>query len=236
MGQIQHTDWTDTTKSFCEEAEARAMMADDGPNNPGMDLKLEWLEQVRVNLPAVKRRVESLSGRRTVKQQWQAAWLLRAVTCIDLTTLAGDDTSANVSRLCLKAARPVRKDLLLAMGMEDAGLTCGAVCVYPNRVAECVEALKRFKAEDIPVAAVATGFPSGQFPLTTRLQEIKMAVADGAKEIDIVINRQLALEQRWTELYEESMPSCLLGSLCVGLSGSTRRPQASGLASSLPEA
>jgi len=179
------------------------MMAEDGPNNPGMELKLEWLEQVRVNLPAVKRRVESLAGRRTVKQQWQAAWLLRAVTCIDLTTLSGDDTSANVSRLCLKAARPVRKDLLLAMGMEDAGLTCGAVCVYPNRVAECVEALKRYKAEDIPVAAVATGFPSGQMPLPTRLQEIKMAVADGAKEIDIVINRQLALEQRWTELYEE---------------------------------
>merc|ERR1712223_1003007 len=184
-------------------SEATNKMVEDGPNNPGMELKLEWLEQVRVNLPAVKRRGESLPGRRTVKQQWQAAWLVRAVTCIDLTTLSGDDTSANVSRLCLKAARPVRKDLLLAMGMEDAGITCGAVCVYPNRVAEWVEALKRYKADDIPVAAVATGFPSGQMPLPTRLQEIKMAVADGAREIDIVINRQLALEQRWTELYEE---------------------------------
>merc|ERR1711953_669288 len=194
---------TDTNLSVRKKRRQETMVGEDGPNNPGMELKLEWLEQVRVNLPAVKGRVESLAGRRTVKQQWQAAWLLRAVTCIDLTTLSGDDTFANVSRLCLKASRPVRKDLLLAMGMEDAGLTCGAVCVYPNRVAECVEALKRYKAEDIPVAAVATGFPSGQMPLPTRLQEIKMAVADGAKEIDIVINSQLALEQRWTELYEE---------------------------------
>jgi len=178
-------------------------MAEDGPHNPGMELNLSWLEQVRVNLPAVKRRVESLGGRRTVKQQWQAAWLLRAVTCIDLTTLSGDDTSANTSRLCLKAARPVRKDLLVAMGMEDAGITCGAVCVYPNRVKECVEWLKKYKAEHVPVAAVATGFPSGQMPLATRLQEIEIAVEDGAKEIDIVINRQLALEHRWSELYEE---------------------------------
>jgi len=178
-------------------------MAEEGPNNSGMELDLAWLEEVRVNLPAVKRRVASLGGRRTVKQQWQAAWLLRAVTCIDLTTLAGDDTAANTARLCLKAARPVRKDLLEAMGMLDAGITCGAVCVYPNRVKECVQFLKRYKAEQIPVAAVATGFPSGQMPLVTRLQEIRLAVEDGAREIDIVINRQLALEHRWTELYTE---------------------------------
>jgi len=168
-----------------------------------MELDLAWLEQVRVNLPAVKRRVDSLGGRRTVKQQWQAAWLLRAVTCIDLTTLSGDDTSANTSRLCMKAARPVRKDLLVVMGMEGEGITCGAVCVYPNRVAECVEFLKKYKAASIPVAAVATGFPSGQMPLSTRLEEIRLAVGDGAREIDIVINRQLALEHRWSELYEE---------------------------------
>merc|ERR1712226_754183 len=127
--------------------------------------------------------------------------------------------------------------------MEDAGLTCGAVCVYPNRVAECVEALKRYKAEDIPVAAVATGFPSGQMPLPTRLREIKMAVADGAKEIDIVINRQLALEQRWTELYEEvkqmkaACGSAHMKSILaiVELSGNTKRQPVSGLVSSLPE-
>jgi len=174
-----------------------------GPNNPGIDLDLAWIEQVRVNLPAVLRRAATLGTRRTVKQQWQAAWLLKAVTCIDLTTLAGDDTEANTSRLCLKASKPVRKDLLEAMEMADAGITTGAVCVYPNRVKECVEFLKNYKAEQVPVAAVATGFPSGQFPLSTRLQEIKMAVEDGAKEIDIVINRSLALQNKWEELFNE---------------------------------
>merc|ERR1712002_5446 len=128
------------------------------PNNPGMELDLSWLEKVRVNLPAVLRRAATLGTKRTVKQQWQAAWLLRAVTCIDLTTLSGDDTDTNVTRLCLKAARPVRKDLLEAMGMGGAGITTGAVCVYPNRVKECVDFLRRYNAENIPVAAVATGF------------------------------------------------------------------------------
>jgi len=173
------------------------------PHNPGTELDLAWLEQVHINLPAVLRRASTLGTRRTVKQQWQAAWLLRAVTCIDLTTLAGDDTETNVARLCLKAARPVRKDLLEAMDMSDAGITTGAVCVYPNRVKECVQLLKRYKAESVPVAAVATGFPSGQYALSTRLQEIKMAVEAGAREIDIVINRQLALENNWTQLYNE---------------------------------
>jgi len=173
------------------------------PHNPGTKLDLAWLEQVQVNLPAVLRRAGTLGTRRTVKQQWQAAWLLRAVTCIDLTTLSGDDTEANVARLCLKAARPIRKDLMEAMDMTDVGITTGAVCVYPNRVKECVQLLKKYKAENVPVAAVATGFPSGQYSLTTRLQEIKMAVEAGASEIDIVINRQLALENKWEELYNE---------------------------------
>jgi len=173
------------------------------PHNPGMALDLAWLETVRINLPAVLRRAASLGTRRTVKQQWQAAWLLRAVTCIDLTTLSGDDTETNVARLCLKAARPVRRDLLEAMDMTEAGLTTGAVCVYPNRVKECVQLLKKYKAENVPVAAVATGFPSGQYSLDTRLQEIRMAVEAGAREIDIVINRQLALEHKWQELYDE---------------------------------
>jgi len=168
-----------------------------------MELDLAWLETVRINLPAVLRRAASLGTRRTVKQQWQAAWLLRAVTCIDLTTLSGDDTETNVARLCLKAARPIRPDLLDAMDMTEAGLTTGAVCVYPNRVKECVQLLKKYKAENIPVAAVATGFPSGQYSLDTRLQEIRMAVEAGAREIDIVINRQLALEHKWQELYDE---------------------------------
>jgi deoxyribose-phosphate aldolase len=100
-----------------------------GPNNPGVDLDLAWIQGVKVNLAAVKRRAETLGTRRTVKQQWQAGWLLRAVTCIDLTTLAGDDTPSNTSRLALKAARPIRPDILKAMDAEDLKITCGAVCV-----------------------------------------------------------------------------------------------------------
>lgn len=170
--------------------------------NPGCDLDLGWVNSVRINLPSVKRRAETLGTKRTVKKQWQAAWLLRAITCIDLTTLSGDDTNANVQRLCHKAARPVRHDIIKALGMEDAGITCGAVCVYPSRVAGAVKALEKIGA-DIPVAAVATGFPSGQYALKSRLEEIEMAVANGAKEIDIVINREMALTGNWKGLYEE---------------------------------
>jgi len=172
-------------------------------HNPGTELKLDWLEKVRINLPAVKRRADTLGTRRTVKMQWQAAWLCRALTCIDLTTLSGDDTESNVQRLCLKAARPLRKDIVEAIGMEEMGLTTGAVCVYPSRVKEAVNWLEKFKAPQIPVAAVATGFPSGQYSLDTRLQEIKFAIEEGATEIDIVINRTLALKQDWSALYEE---------------------------------
>merc|ERR1719412_1722046 len=178
-------------------------MATPTPDNAGIELDLAWLETVKINLPAVLRRAATLGTRRTVKQQWQAAWLLRAVTCIDLTTLSGDDTETNVSRLCLKAARPVRKDLMEAMDMTDARLTTGAVCVYPNRVSECVQLLKKYKAEQIPVAAVATGFPSGQYSLSTRLEEIKLAIEAGATEIDIVINRELALKNDWKGIYDE---------------------------------
>jgi len=166
-------------------------------------LDLAWLEKVRVNLPAVKRRASTLGTKRTVKMQWQAAWLCRALTCIDLTTLSGDDTETNVQRLCLKAAKPMRNDLIEAVGVEDLGLTVGAVCVYPSRVAEAVKWLEKFKAGQIPVAAVATGFPSGQYALETRLEEIRYAIKAGAKEIDIVINRTLALQHKWKELYEE---------------------------------
>ena len=90
-----------------------------GPSNPGTALDHSWLASVRVNLPAVQRRAATLGTKRTVKKAWQAAWLLRAATCIDLTTLGGDDTAANVQRLCLKATKPIRKDLLECMGMEN---------------------------------------------------------------------------------------------------------------------
>jgi len=172
-------------------------------NNPGLELDLEWIANVKCNLPAINRRAATLGTRRCVKKQWQAAWLCRAVTCIDLTTLAGDDTETNVQRLCLKAGNPIRKDIVMGMGMEEMNLSVGAVCVYPSRVPDAVAALKKFGHPEIPVAAVATGFPSGQFPLETRLREIEMAIENGASEIDIVINREMALRGDWTGIYME---------------------------------
>lgn len=129
--------------------------------NPGVPLDLEWVNRVRVNLPAVKRRADTLKTRRSVKKQWQAAWLLRAVTCIDLTTLSGDDTATNVARLCFKAQNPVRQDLLESMGMADKGITTGAVCVYSSRVPDAVKTLKDINSK-IPIASVAAGFPAGR--------------------------------------------------------------------------
>lgn len=129
--------------------------------NPGIPLDLEWVSKTRINLPAVKRRADTLKTRRSIKKQWQAAWLLRAVTCIDLTTLSGDDTATNVARLCFKAQNPVRQDLLESMGMADKGITTGAVCVYSSRVPDAVKTLKDIKSK-VPVASVAAGFPAGR--------------------------------------------------------------------------
>ncbi|XP_073477457.1 deoxyribose-phosphate aldolase isoform X3 [Aquarana catesbeiana] len=168
----------------------------------GTELDLGWISRVRVNHPAVLRRAEQIQTRRTVKKDWQAAWLLKAVTCIDLTTLSGDDTPSNIHRLCFKAKHPIRDDLLQSIKMEDFGVHTGAVCVYSARVLDTVKALKDAGC-DIPVASVATGFPAGQTPLKTRLEEVRTAVDDGATEIDIVINRTLVLTGRWKELYEE---------------------------------
>ncbi|XP_069618849.1 deoxyribose-phosphate aldolase [Ranitomeya imitator] len=170
--------------------------------NPGSEMDLGWVSRVAVNQPAVLRRAEQIQSRRTVKKDWQAAWLLKAVTCMDLTTLSGDDTAANVHRLCYKAKHPIRDDLLRSIKMDDSDIVTGAVCVYPARVTDSVKALKDAGCH-IPVASVATGFPSGQTPLKTRLAEVRTAVDAGAAEIDIVINRTLALGGRWEELYEE---------------------------------
>jgi deoxyribose-phosphate aldolase len=154
----------------------------------------------RVNRSAVERRTATLPGRRSIKKDWQAAWLLRAVTCIDLTTLAGDDTPGRVRRLCAKAKQPLRPDMLNALGVADQAITVGAVCVYPNRVRDAVEALQ---GTDIPVASVATGFPAGQTPLPQRIAEIEQAIEAGAREIDIVISRNYVLTGNWGALYEE---------------------------------
>lgn len=170
--------------------------------NAGMALDEGWLEQVHVNLPGANRRAQEILAGRSLKKQWQVAWQLRAVTLIDLTTLSGDDGPSNVRRLCCKAKRPVRQDLLDALGLSHKELTVAAVCVYPSRVADAVGTLKSIGC-DIPVASVATGFPSGQTGLWSRLDEIRQAVAAGAKEIDIVVNRTLVLSAKWNELYQE---------------------------------
>jgi deoxyribose-phosphate aldolase len=168
--------------------------------NPGIPLDMGWVRQARVNRSAVERRAATIPTRRTVKKEWQAAWLLRAITCIDLTTLQGDDTPGNVARLCAKARRPVRQEILDAMGAGGLDLKVGAVCVYHNLVEVAVEALR---GSDIPVAAVSTGFPAGQISFEQKLQEIEASVKAGASEIDIVISRAHVLTGHWQALYDE---------------------------------
>jgi len=167
--------------------------------NPPTDLDLDWVLSARVNRSAVERRAATLSGRRTVKKEWQVAWLAHAVSVIDLTTLAGDDTPGTVRRLAAKARHPVRADILAAHGLP-ADLHCAAVCVYHNLVATAVEACA---GSPVRVCAVSTGFPAGQIPHAQKLEEIALSVAAGAEEIDIVISRALALEARWEDLYAE---------------------------------
>ena len=168
--------------------------------NPGMPLDLARVEDVRVNRSAVERRAATIPTRRTVKQQWQAAWLLRAITCIDLTTLSGDDTPGTVRRLCAKAIHPVRSEVLERLGAQSLSIHTGAVCVYHNLVPVAVAALA---GTDIPVAAVSTGFPAGQNPLPQKIEEIHASVAAGAREIDIVISRAHVLTGNWQALYDE---------------------------------
>ena len=169
------------------------------PRNEGTAPDLDWALDARANQSAIERRAATLPGRRSVKKEWQAAWLARAVSLIDLTTLSGDDTPGRVRRLCAKAARPMRRDLLDAIGLPD--LRVGAVCVYHEMVPVAVEALQ---GTGIPVAAVSTGFPAGLSPFDMRLREIERSVAEGAKEIDIVISRRHVLTRNWQALYDET--------------------------------
>ena len=168
------------------------------PRNPGMALDMDWVRAVQANTSAIERRAATLPGRRSVKKDFQAAWLLRAITCIDLTTLSGDDTEGRVRRLCAKARQPVRADIFEALKVRP--VTTGAVCVYHDMIPTAVEALQ---GSGIPVAAVSTGFPAGLSPFPLRLAEIRESVAAGAKEIDIVISRRHALTGNWQALYDE---------------------------------
>ncbi len=168
--------------------------------NPGTPLDLEAVRAVRVNRSAVERRAATMGTRRTVKKEWQAAWLLRAITLMDLTTLSGDDTPGNVRRLCAKARNPLRADLLDALGARGLDIKVGAVCVYHALVPTAVEALE---GSGIPVAAVSTGFPAGLSPVEQRVAEIRASVAAGAAEIDIVITRAHVLTGNYEALYDE---------------------------------
>ncbi|MCE6958883.1 deoxyribose-phosphate aldolase [Cereibacter sphaeroides] len=168
------------------------------PRNPGMALDLDWVAAVQANTPAITRRAASLPARRSLKKEHQAAWLCKAISLIDLTTLAGDDTPGRLRRLCAKARQPVRPDILHALGME--GLTTGAICVYHEMVETAVRALE---GSGIPVAAVSTGFPAGLSPYRMRIAEIGESVAAGASEIDIVISRRHVLTGDWAALYDE---------------------------------
>ena len=170
------------------------------PRNPGTTLDLDRVANVHVNRSAVERRAGTIGTRRSVKKEWQLAWLLKAITLIDLTTLAGDDTPGNVKRLCAKARQPVRKDLLEELGADTLPIHTAAVCVYHELVETAVHALE---GSGIPVAAVSTGFPAGLVPLDTRLEEIRRSVKAGAKEIDIVIHRAQVLTNDWQALYDE---------------------------------
>ncbi|WP_027257186.1 MULTISPECIES: deoxyribose-phosphate aldolase [Leisingera] len=168
------------------------------PRNPGIALDLDWVAAVQANTSAIERRCATLPGRRSVKKDHQAAWLLKAISLIDLTTLSGDDTEGRVRRLCAKARQPVSPGVLRTLGMES--LTTGAVCVYHDMIPTAVKALE---GTGIPVAAVSTGFPAGLSPFHLRLAEIEESVKAGAEEIDIVISRRHVLTGNWQALYDE---------------------------------
>jgi deoxyribose-phosphate aldolase len=169
-------------------------------SNHRITLNLDWIEEVRVNTSAVERRATTHTTRRTVKKEHQAAWLLRAIACMDLTTLSGDDSAERVKRLCAKARKPLQQRLVESLGVEELDLKVGAVCVYHTFVETAARALE---GSGIPVAAVSAGFPAGLNPLTERVQEIRRSIEAGASEIDIVITRAHVFNGEWQALYDE---------------------------------
>lgn len=172
----------------------------ESPVNPGIPLDRDWIDSVRANTSAIERRAQTLVTRRTVKKEWQAAWLLKAIACMDLTTLSGDDSPERVLRLCAKARQPLNSEWVRQLGIESLNLTVAAVCVYHPFVEIAVQALA---GSPIHVAAVSTGFPAGLAPLHTRLAEIRSSVEAGAKEIDVVIQRAFVFGGEWHRLYDE---------------------------------
>jgi deoxyribose-phosphate aldolase len=188
------------THTKVDERLAQEQASRDLQPNRGVPLNLDWVENVRVNTNAVERRTQSLTARRTVKKEWQVAWLLRAISCMDLTTLSGDDTDQRVLRLCAKARQPVQQSIIKQLGLEGFPLKVAAVCVYHTFVATALRALE---GSGINVAAVSTGFPAGLSPLAERVGEIRRSVQAGAQEIDVVITRAHVFAGRWQALYDE---------------------------------
>jgi len=168
--------------------------------NRGIPLNLDWVENIRVNTSAVERRAQTLVTRRTVKKDWQVAWLLRAITCMDLTTLSGDDTDERVRRLCAKGRQPIRQDLVRLLAIESLNIRVAAICVYHSFVETALRALE---GSGIKVAAVSTGFPAGLSPLDERVTEVRRSVEAGAHEIDVVITRAHVFGGRWQALFDE---------------------------------
>jgi deoxyribose-phosphate aldolase len=168
--------------------------------NRGVPLNLDWIKEVRVNTSAVERRAQTQVTRRSVKKEWQAAWLLRAITCTDLTTLSGDDTEERVRRLCAKGRQPIQRELAKELGIEELGIRVAAVCVYHAFIETALAALE---GSGVRVAAVSTGFPAGLSPLAERVAEIRRSVEAGAHEIDVVITRGHVFGGRWQALYDE---------------------------------
>src|SRR5258705_8329480 len=154
--------------------------------NRGIPLNLDWIENIRVNTSAVERRAQTLVTRRTVKKDWQVAWLLRAISCMDLTTLSGDDTEERVRRLCSKARQPLQHELVQKLGIAGLNIQVGAVCVYHLFVETARRALEGTK---INVAAVSTGFPAGLSPFEDRVSEIRRSVSAGRGESDRPFSR-----------------------------------------------
>lgn len=189
-------------KSFRDEHRLPLATLNGSPllSNRGIPLNLDWVRQSRVNTSAVERRAQSHAARRTVKKEWQAAWLLRAITCMDLTTLSGDDTDERVRRLCAKARHPIQAELVERLKIDDLRIQVAAVCVYHRFVETARRALE---GSDVRVAAVSTGFPAGLSPLSERIAEIRSSVEAGAQDIDVVITRAHVFEGKWQELYDE---------------------------------
>ncbi len=163
------------------------------------DLDLNWINNINVNLSAVERRTTTLVKRRSVKKEYQASWLLKAITLIDLTTLSGDDTFGKVDRLCKKALNPIANNILSKLEINEDAIRVGAVCVYHHLVSQAKNQLNG----KLPIAAVSTGFPAGLSSFSTRKKEVIDSIKSGANEIDIVINRGFVIQNNWKKLYEE---------------------------------